>query len=156
MKAVIVYRDSGTVDQSYIDAFEKKLGYIFPQKYKSLLSKHNALRPHENLCNFKLNDKCDSRDVNFFGYGDSVEEYEDIEKFQQEPEYCYRHIVVIGESANGDYICFDYREDPTTDNPPVVVMLHDYPDENNKMHVCPVTDDFEQFMDSLYSDDAEE
>lgn len=153
MREVKVYRDSGPVEQSYIDAFEKQIGHKFPVQYKQLLSKHNALRPKENLFDFEFYDKADSRDVNFFGYGDSIEEYEDIGKFQQEPEYCYRHIVVIGESANGDYICFDYRADPTTDNPPVIVMLHDCFDEKNKMFACLIADGFERFMDSLYCDE---
>lgn len=153
MKNISVYSDSGIVDLAYIDAFEKKMGCILPSAYKSLLRNHNAVRPAENCFNFKFGDKTDSRDVGFFGYGRSIHDYEDIERFQQEPEYSYYNIVVIGESANGDYICFDYRANPATDNPPVVIMLHDYPDENNKMLVCPVADDFEHFIDLLYSDD---
>lgn len=141
------------VDSTSIDAFEKKMGCAFPSAYKSLLQKHNAVRLVDNCFDFLFRGKVDSRDVGFFGYGEAIQDYENIERFQQESEYCYNDIVVVGESANGDYICFDYRANPTTDNPPVVIMLHDYPDENNKMLVCPVADNFEKFIDSLYCDD---
>jgi len=152
MKKISVYRDSGIVDISEIERFENKIGYEFPSEYKYLISKHNALRPSSECFDFNCNGELDSRDVSFFGYGESVNEYEDIEEFQQEDSYCYEHIVVIGGTANGDYICFDYRGNPNSNNPPVIVMLHDSTDENNKMLICPVADNFELFIESLYAD----
>lgn len=153
MKEVAIYRDFGAVDMREIEAFEAQLGYRFPAEYKKLMSQHNALRPSDNCFDFKLKNKVDSRDVNFFGYGVDIADSINIARNQQEKDQYYRdHVVIIGESANGDYICFDYRENPTTDNPPVVVMLHDYLDEDNKMLVCFVADSFERFIDSLYSD----
>tara|TARA_B100000446_G_scaffold29243_1_gene24471 strand:+ start:810 stop:1277 length:468 start_codon:yes stop_codon:yes gene_type:complete len=153
MKALNVYRDSGVIDVSYINSFEKKVGYEFPTKYKELLSRHNALRPEEQMFDFKMNDHTDSRDVNFFGFGGLVDSDEHIEEYQQELDYCHNHIIVIGESANGDFICFDYRKKLKTNCPLVVLMLHDYLDENNKMLICPVADDFEQFVELLYKDE---
>ena len=153
MKKVAIYRDVGTVDIKEIEFFQTQVGYKFPVEYKKLISRHNALRPSDDCFDFKFKDKVDSRDVNFLGYGTDISNSINITKNQQEKDQYYRdHIIIIGESASGDYVCFDYRANLTTDNPPVVVMLHDYPDEDNKMLVCPVADNFEQFMDSLYSD----
>lgn len=153
MKQVNVYRDSGFIGIGEIESFEKLVGYKFPSDYKKLISYHNALRPASDCFDFEFKSKKDSRDVSFYGYGSSVSSSTNIARNQQEKDQYYReHLIVIGESANGDYICFDYRSDPTADNPSVVLMLHDYPDEDNKMLVCSVADNFEMFLDSLYED----
>ena len=149
MKEIEIFDDEGPVDISIIEKFEKQIGYSLPVSYKELLSKHNALYPEEGSFDFVFKEKSNTHSFVFLGYGDEVESYEQISRSQQ-TEYCYEHIVVFGETPNGDYICFDYRADPTTNNPPVVVMLHDYPDENDMMMVCPVADNFEAFIDSLY------
>ena len=131
----------------------KKVGYKFPLEYKELLSKNNALIPDEQWFDFQFNGKPDTRDVSFFGFGGAVDSDEHIEYFQQESEYCHDHIIIIGGSANGDYICFDYRDNLKSNCPSVALMLHDYPDENNKMLICPVAERFEKFVNLLYKDD---
>jgi SMI1 / KNR4 family. len=150
---VDVYRDSGVVEVKELEFFEHQIGYKLPHEYKNLISKHNALRPKNDCFDFQFNSKTDSRDISFYGYGKEISSNVNIVKNQQEKDqYYHDHIVIIGESANGDYICFDYRNNPLTDDPPVVLMLHDYPDANNKMLICHVADNFEQFVDSLYND----
>ena len=155
MKNIKVYRDSGKIDISEIEKFELEVSHILPLSYKELLSKHNALWPEERDFDFVFEGEEDGRDVTFLGYGDKISSASQILRSQQD-EYCYDHIVVIGVAANGDYICFDYRFDPSTDNPPVVLMFHDIADENEKMAICPVADNFEAFIDSLYEWDDED
>lgn len=147
-----VFVDSGNVDISIIDHFEAKVSYFFPESYKRLLSKHNELYP-EN-CDFRFFNETEGvwecRDVTFLGYGPTITNASRIDRFQDHDVYGHDGIVVIGCSANGDYICFDYRSDPQTANPPVVVMFHDYYNEDKKMLVCSVANTFEEFINSLY------
>jgi hypothetical protein len=152
MKSVEVYRDYGSVEVSVIESFEREMNCDLPLEYKKLLTMHNALWLEKRDFVFQVNGEDDSRDVIFFGYGDGLKKSLKIELSQQD-ECCHESIIVIGESANGDFICFDYRENSATNNPPVVVMFHDYLDENNKMLICPVADNFEQFLDLLYKGD---
>ncbi|WP_428634932.1 SMI1/KNR4 family protein [Sedimenticola sp.] len=157
MKEIKIFHDSGAIDISLISSFENKMNCIFPGNYKKLLSEHNELYPDES--NFKfvnaIDGEVDSRDVTFLGYGPGVTNASNIEWFQDHDVYGRVGVVVIGIAANGDYICFDYRSAPKTDNPPVVVMLHDYYDDDGKMFICSVADSFEEFMDSLYKPEDE-
>jgi len=142
--------DMGPIDVELIGAFESELGIQFPKEYKDLMTKHNPLWPENRNFDFRFKGQDDVRDVTFFGYGKHLKDYERINQFQDHDIYGRDGVVVIGESANGDYICFDYRSNIESKNPPVVLMLHDYYDEDEKMFVCPVTDTFEEFIDSLY------
>lgn len=153
MKDYDLYRDYGEVDISVIEGFEKALDLRFPDLYKKLLSGHDAFIPEKNIFDFHVNNKNYSSDVNFLGFGENLNNYKSIRSAQEHDGYAYEKIVAIGRAANGDYICFDYREDSETSDPPVVIMLHDYPDENDKMLVCGIADSFQVFMDSLHGED---
>jgi len=152
MTNIKVYREYGSVDASYIEKFEREKNCRFPLEYKKLLTKYNAVWLEKRDFLFQHDEMMDSRDVIFFGYGDDLKKSLRIE-FSQQEEYCHDGIVVIGESANGDFICFDYGKDLTTDNPPVVLMLHDYLDKYNKMAIYPVASGFEEFISLLYKSD---
>ena len=145
MKEINIFDDEGPIDIKVIDEFEKSIGKKFPIEYKVLLSKHDALCPEENIFSYFYNDKALKGDVSFFGYGNR-ESPESIANVQQQ-EYGYNNIVVIGGTANGDYISFDFRLVST--NPKVVLMLHDVFDENEKMIVIPLADSFVEFIDLL-------
>jgi hypothetical protein len=152
MKNIEIYRDRGQIDIRELNEFEQLIGYRLPQTYKDLLSKHNALYPRDR--NFKFIDrssgKPNSRDITFHGFGDLLPEGQRIANAQDHDVYGHEGLVTFGMSANGDYICFDYQHDPRTDEPKIVVMFHDYADENKKMLVNFVADSFEEFMGSLY------
>jgi len=160
MKDVEVFDDEGSVGRSIIHSFEKWVGVCFPKLYVSLLSKHNCLKPARDVFDFAGYDgEIDSRDVSFLGY--QTEQYDGrnglIEDYQEEGEFNPRGIVVIGDAANGDFICFDYRHDPKTCNPPVVLMIHDDFMEDQEGQpwrvIFDVAPSFEAFMDMLYSDE---
>jgi hypothetical protein len=157
MREIEVFHDSGLIDVSVIESFETKIGYIFPENYKYLLSKHNELYPEMDFFKFfnEIDNKNDCRDVSFLGYGSQVTEASRIERAQDHDVYGRDGIVVIGRCANGDYICFDYRDNLITNNPPVAVMFHDFFDGDDKMFICPVANNFEQFIDLLYKNDED-
>lgn len=154
MKSLNAISSKGPVDIKFINEFEEEIGFRFPDNYKALISKDNALYPEEMIFDFinVESSRKDERDVSFYGYGSDIEDYDDIKR-QDFDVYGHNGVIAFGRSANGDYVCFDYRDNPLTDDPPVVVMLHDYPDENNKMLICHVADSFEKFVDSLHDYD---
>ena len=160
-----VYRDSGKADRLLIDEFEIEFRIKLPKGYRELIQEHNALWPekslfrfhnryHNELWSYRLNqDGTDSRDVTFYGFGEHLPNYERMDWAQGFDVYGHDHIIAFGAAANGDHICFDYRHDPSTNEPHVVVMFHDAYDEHNKMLICHVANSFEAFMDSLYKSD---
>ena len=156
MREIEVSRDHGPVDLKEIENFEKLIGYRFPEIYRDILSKHNALYPRTP--DFKFFDRVSGqhifRDVTFYGFGDSLPTYLQIDRAQDMDAYGHEGLVIFGTSANGDYVCFDYSSDPRTDNPKVVAMFHDYPDENDKMLVNFVASSFEEFLDLLQKVDS--
>ena len=150
MKKINVFDDEGPVDIKVINEFEQSLGQAFPIEYKTLLSKHDALCPKESIFSYLYNNEKMKGDVSFFGYGNAGSP-ESIRNVQQ-GEYGHSNIVVFGGTANGDYISFDFRVSST--DPKVVLMLHDVFDENEKMIVVPLADNFEEFIDLLEIEEA--
>lgn len=79
---------------------------------------------------------------------------DNIYKFQDNDVLGYYKVIVFGNTARGDYIAFDYRKNPATDEPLVVIMYHDdyVEDENgdSKMHVIKVADTFDEFLNLLH------
>ncbi|MCQ9327736.1 SMI1/KNR4 family protein [Neisseria dentiae] len=155
MRKFSVWRDEGEVDQHLIVKFANSLGVVFPETYISLISKYDYLYPEENIFDFTdYYGVKEERDIVFFGYkqgfldGASIHSYSKVDD-----DYSYgKDIVAFGGSANGDYVCFDYRKG--RENPSVVVMYHDdfYEDENGdtKMVVNYVADNFDDFLEMLH------
>lgn len=75
---------------------------------------------------------------------------DNIYKFQDNDGLGYDKVIVFGNTARGDYVAFDYRKAPTTDEPLVVIMYHDdcVEDENgdSKMRVIKVAHTFDEFL----------
>lgn len=156
MKNIKISLDRGKTPIKVMNMFERSIGYLFPQSYKDFISNHNAAYPAYNYVDFfnTFMGNKDCRDVNFFGYGNTLSKSERIDLAQIDDGYCPDGIITFAQSANGDYICFDYRQDHKTDNPPIVVMYHDvYNEDNTKMYVDFVANNFDEFMDSLYGFD---
>ncbi|HFC5894483.1 TPA: SMI1/KNR4 family protein, partial [Neisseria lactamica] len=102
------------------------------------------------------NKNTDDRNILFLGYKKDASCHENIYTYSCiDDEYGYgNQVVAFGISANGDYICFDYRKNSS--NPSIVLMYHDefYEDElgNTKMITVPIAPDFDSFIDKLYQD----
>lgn len=153
MKELNVYSDKGSVDLSIIEEHEQLIGYRFPNSYKKLIGRHDQLRPIEDHFDFtNIYGEKDERDISFLGHKNSTTEK--LMDSQDYDIYGYEGIVTFGICANGDHICFDYRHDPETDEPHVVVMYHDDyvtdKDGNPKRVINFVAPSFEAFVDILY------
>ena len=56
-------------------------------------------------------------------------------------------LIPFGENGGGDMICFDYRNDKTTDNPPIVIWNHDM---GLKHRVVFIANNFDEFINMLH------
>lgn len=157
-----IYRAHGAVQPSLLDEFERKTQLRLPGKYRELILEHDAIRLVRDTFRFTnafhnehwpyrlLESDEDCRDVSFYGFGSDLPDYLQIERGQSVDVYGHDHVIAFGYAANGDYICFDYRHDPKTVEPYVVVMFHDAYDDRNKRLISHVANSFEEFMSLLY------
>lgn len=155
MKKINVYRSKGEISKNIIQKFAQKYNVLFPKLYINLLSENNWLRLITDTFNFtNIWNKKDERDINFYGY--DVESYSGSGTIvdAQDFDIYGNPVIAIGFSANGDYICFDYRKDPTSSEPEVVLMYHDqYINDKNgnpKMAISKIANNFEEFIDMLH------
>lgn len=156
MKKVAIYRSKGPITKNIIQKFAQKYNIVFPTSYIELLSENNWLRLISNAFSFTNTwNKKDERDINFYGY--DIESYAGSRTIMDAQDFDIfgtHQVIAIGFSANGDYICFDYRKDPTSSEPEVVLMHHDQyiKDEqgNPKMAISKIANNFEDFIDMLH------
>ena len=156
MRKLTVYRDEGSIDMEMIEAFEKEIGYCLPVSYKQLISRHNELRIEEDTFDFiNVYKDNDERDIYFFGYGDVESEHIKNQQYVSDPmEYGQKGLVAFGGCANGDIVCFDYRNDPKTCEPKIVLVYHDdyieHEDGTSTRVVNHIANSFDEFLDMLY------
>jgi hypothetical protein len=160
-----IYRDNGENDKEIIEWIENEIKYCLPKTYKEIIFLYDGLRPKKNIFDFiNIYGEKDDRDISFLSYQPQDTKYNkdgyyipmkdfQISKF----DYGIQELVTFGDCANGDYICFDYRDNLKTCNPKVVHVYHDDHTENedgtSSMTVNFVANSFEEFIDMLYEDD---
>ena len=157
MQDLKIYRDEGIVNSLLIEGQEQVLGFKFPKVYKELLSKHNGMRLDNDT--FKYYDEALQKDeengIYFYvfknenlrsNYCSGI-----VGDFSYLDENDFKEgIIPFGGTGNGDFICFDYRDDLKNDNPKIVLVHHDADDENGNLIISFLGNSFEEFMDSLY------
>ena len=157
MQELKIYRDEGIVNHLIIEDQEQLLGFKFPKVYKELLSQHNGMRLDNDT--FKYYDKALQRDeensIYFYAFAnqnlDRLYCSGLVGDFSYLDENDFKEgIIPFGGTGNGDFICFDYRDNKKSDNPKIVLVRHDADDENGNLIISLLGNSFEEFMDSLY------
>jgi len=153
MKNLTVMYDFGTVSECLLLDFMKNYGLTLPKKYIELIQKHNGVQFVENCFDYiDSNGDIGESSIGFCAYGNEIGA-DNIYKFQDNDGLRYDKVIVFGVNGRGDYIAFDYRQNPTTDDPLVVIMYHDdFIEENfiSKMRVVKVADTFDEFLKLLH------
>lgn len=151
--------DAGMIELSIIENVENILNIRFPKIYIELMRYHNDLSLKNN-CFFYYDSSRDEEGISGISFdGFSTESYEvsqDIlrQYIYDDPIYGYENVYSFGQTGEGNFICFDYREDPTGDEPKICIVIHDeYDEKTGKMLLFPVANNFEEFLDSLKSFD---
>lgn len=152
MNSLNIYHSYGKVEDFYISNFEKVADIELPTNYVKLLESNNALSTEESVFKFHntFTNHTDCRDISFYGFGDKIPSSDRITRVLNLSEYGHNKVIIFGKSANGDFICFDYRHDPKTNEPKVVLMHHDVYGPDDKMLICPVANSFDEFINALY------
>jgi len=151
-KVQAIRYDSGSVSLDVINEFEEKFKIKFPNSFIKLISMHNGVKFVNNKFNYLDDESQDNESsISFCSFGkvDTTK----IDDFQDYDVYGDEKIISFGLNGGGDYIAFDYRKNPTTDEPLVVIMYHDdFIEENfrSKMRVVKVADTFDEFLKLLH------
>ena len=125
----------------------KNFPYKLPKPYTLLLKKNDGGSLYYDFDYYDKNfEKTISGGIGvIFGLqcedGDNL-----IVRYKKLPDFFPRNLVPFGENGGGNFICFDYRYDSTTDNPPVVYWIHDAEKEKE---ICTLAKDFEEFLSIL-------
>ena len=157
-KHLHIFQDWGFIDEWYINDFEQKYNICLPKIYKELLLKHNGASLNENYFDFTNKDgEEDMRSFLFKAFGEEERGKELIDNAQfvsKKDYYGVPNLIGIASTAEGDTLCFDYRDNPKTCEPKVVLLVHDEyetdADGTEHMKVEPIADNFDEFLDMLY------
>ncbi|MEM4725111.1 MAG: SMI1/KNR4 family protein [Candidatus Hadarchaeum sp.] len=143
----------GKGDPITVEAFERKTGYKLPIAYKTIVSNYEGASPDPNKFKFYSNLENDEviYDVGIFlPYSSNPEREPTMEEvWKTPPEGFPQGLLAFSVFGNGDLICFDYRKDPKTDDPPIVVWHHEGGWGTEKQ-VSFVANNFKDFLDMLY------
>ncbi len=153
-----IYRDNGQNSLGRINEIQGELGYAFPASFIDLIKSHDALRLDDNIFDFvNVYNQPDERDLNFISFkdnhldGDILSVQENVNDLDN---YGIKDLVVFGVCANGDYICFDYRENTESSEPKIVLVYHDdvidHDNGRSSMVVNHVAENFDDFLNLLH------
>ena len=157
-----IYRDNGQISDEEFKAVSASLGVKLPHTYSELIKKHNgACLDKNDSFSFFDNKRRFIEDTHYFCFVDflKIRENMDIclEQSTDDPnnqdrfkfyKYFSELLIPFGENGGGDYICFDYRKDPNTDDPPVVFWYHDVAEQEDRTSF--IANNFEEFINMLH------
>jgi hypothetical protein len=173
-KDIVFETREGTVDISEVREFEKKIGFKFPQSYIDIITKYNEARIENYIETFyfysNFMGRYDYYSLNhFLGYNTSCSiewycgrtlEYYEIEGDDDVEDYVPqklfpKDIIPFASNPAREKICFDYRHDPKTDNPKIVVW-HAEEEHGSSSKLSFVATSFDEFLDMLHDDRSKE
>lgn len=70
-----------------------------------------------------------------------------LDAFKNPPEFFPSKVLPFAVTGNGNYICFDYREDSSTDNPTIIYWDHEEPEGKD---ISFIAKNFDDFINMLY------
>jgi hypothetical protein len=159
---LIVWDDEGQVNIEVVQSFCDKLGIILPRFYVDFITKHNEARIENNSFDYRdLNMKSgrNSDGITFIRFEEIMPHIELQKEVNKQADgrikYMFEDgLIPFGDNGGGDFICFDYRKNRTTDNPPIVIWNHDMGLEHRVIFIA---NNFEEFVGMLYeSEEAKE
>ena len=153
-----IYSDNGQNSIEKTLEVQKILGVKLPQSYLNLVLKHDALRLENDIFDFKnVYGELDERDICFLSIhenhinGGILGEQDNVNDLEN---YGIKDLIIFGICANGDYVCFDYRANPKSSEPKVVLIYHDdlidHEDGTSSMVINYVAENFDNFLNMLH------
>ncbi|MGX3022264.1 SMI1/KNR4 family protein [Ursidibacter sp. B-7004-1] len=153
-----IYGDYGRVERDIILEFEREFDIRLPPLYINLVMKHNSPWCERNCFEYIKNNEYTFSTFGFKGFETefSSSSLENIysQYIYNDAGYGYEHVYSFGSTGEGNFICFDYRDNPQGNEPKICIVIHDeYDEQTGKMLLFPVANNFEEFLDSLKSFD---
>jgi cell wall assembly regulator SMI1 len=149
-----ILTDYGEVSIDIINELENKHKIILPNRYTEFIIKHDGASL--NIDHFEYNDPNydDGKGSNSIAFLNIVYIQKCIDNIQsgEEPDWDIKYrfedgLIPFGDNGGGDKICFDYRCNRNTDNPPIVIWNHDMGLEHRVVFIA---NNFEEFINMLH------
>ena len=149
-----ILRDEGVVCVDIINALENSYNVKLPFNYVQFILKHNGARILDRVFDYKDPNYPDERGSNSIAFVQSERIQKRIDTIQsgEEPDWDIKYrfedgLIPFGDNGGGDLICFDYRNNRNTDNPPIVIWNHDMGLEHRVVFIA---NNFEEFINMLH------
>ncbi|MDR1432951.1 MAG: SMI1/KNR4 family protein [Puniceicoccales bacterium] len=146
--------DDGNIDKLKIEIFEKRFGISLPAMYVNFIVKHDGARLQRSDFDYldpNMGGRKNSYSIAFVNFEEIENKINRLKKADENfPGYgkAFKDgLVPFGRNGGGDLICFDYREDRTTNDPPIVIWYHEIDFEHRVIFIA---SNFEEFVNILY------
>jgi hypothetical protein len=133
---------------------EKIQNVILPKLYVDFISKHNGARLEIDEFDYDDPNIKTGNNSNSIAFEkiETIQKSIELLKYDEEPDLDIKYrfedgLIPFGDNGGGDMICFDYRNDRTTDNPPIVIWNHDMGFEHRVVFIA---NNFEEFINMLH------
>lgn len=169
MRKDLKWRTSyGSIDIKVINDFENKIGFKFPKSYKEIVSEFDSASIDNHMSSFKYYSNFENEftlgDIGrFFCFRVPKDKFDKVESMahkwswtQKESDYPFpKNVVPFSRDGAGNYICFDYRKDPKTNNPSILFWFHEA-ESGSKEELSFVANSFDELLDMLFDDRTED
>lgn len=148
-----IIRDEGSISIEVVRKLEKIHNLVLPKKYVNFITMHNGARISARVFDyFDPNIEEKNSDAVHFNRVEKIQDLITLLKYDEEPDWPVEYLfedglIPFGDNGGGDMICFDYRTNRATDNPPVVIWNHDM---GLEYRVVFIAKNFEEFVNMLY------
>lgn len=150
--------DDGSVAMSVVRHLERKLQIKLPRLYVTFITAHNGACILSRIFDYNDPNRCrESSDSVAFTNAETIADKVKSLQSAEEPDWDVKYrfedgLIPFGDNGGGDMICFDYRTNRTTDDPPIVIWNHDMGLEHRVVFIA---NNFEEFVNMLHEPEDE-
>ena len=156
-----IRRDEGEASNAFIKQIEALYNVKLPVIYSNFIIEHNGACLFARIFDYQDpnvgNNKVNSNAIAFESVEDIPFHIENIKSGEESNwpiQYKFEDgLIPFGDNGGGDMICFDYRKDRTTDNPPIVIWNHDMGLEHRVVFIA---NNFEEFINMLHEPEEDQ
>jgi hypothetical protein len=145
--------DDGDVSMDVIKDIEATYFIKLPTNYMEFITKHNEAYLKADVFDYE-NPNTSKRNSDGLTFVNAERIHRIIDNIQsdEEPDLDVKYrfedgLIPFGDNGGGDLICFDYRHDRDTNNPPIVIWNHDMGFDHRVVFIA---NNFEEFINMLH------
>lgn len=116
----------GKVSKERVAFLEKRINISFPKSYIECMEECNGGVLRKRCFTYKFENERQTVDSIGVFLSLNQNEWADLlDIYENPPEFFPKGIIAFGDTGGGDFICFDYRDNKTTNDPPIVCWNHE-------------------------------